>query len=122
MNAHRSNRGFTLLEVMVALAIIATALVTLLGTHLTNLNLAYENQEQTMAAMLARQKMEEILVLPFDSVTDDSGDFGPDQPGYKWELEVENADIDNLKKVRILIKLPDGDFALETSVARTMVE
>lgn len=122
MISNRSDRGFTLLEVMVALAIIAIALVTLLGTHLLSLNLAQRHKEQSMATMLARQKMEELLTTPFDSLTSDAGDFGPERPGYKWEFEVEDADIDNLKRVKILIKLPDSDFELETFVSRTVIE
>ncbi len=122
MISSRPDRGFTLLEVMVALAIIAIALVTLLGTHLLSLNLAHRHKEQTMATMLARQKMEELLTTSFDSLTSDAGDFGSEHPGYKWEFEVEDADIDNLKRVKILIKLPDSDFELETFVSRTVIE
>ena len=122
MILNRSDRGFTLLEVMVALAIIATALVTLLGTHLMSLNLAHRHKEQTMATMLARQKMEELLTTSFDSLASEAGDFGSEHPGCKWEFEVEDADIDNLKKVKILIKLPDSDFELETFVSRTVIE
>ena len=122
MTSNRTDRGFTLLEVMVALAIIATALVTLLGSHLMSLNLAQKHKEQTLAAMLARQKMEENLTVPFDSLVTDSGDFGPAHPEYKWELEVAEADIDNLKKVRILVRLPGSEFALDTLVARSVVE
>ncbi len=122
MTVHRSNRGFTLLEVMVALSIISIALITLLGTHLMSLNLAQKHKEQTFASLLARQKMEEILTIPFDSLSSDSGDFGPAHPDYEWELEVEDADIENLKTARIVIRLPEGEFELETMVARTVVE
>lgn len=110
------------MEVMVALSIIATALVTLLGTHLMSLNLAQKNREQTLAALLARQKMEEILTSPFDSLASDSGDFESEYPNCEWELEVEDADVENLKKVTITIKFPDGEFELETFVARVLVE
>ena len=122
MRAHRSNKGFTLLEVMVALAIIATALVTLLGTHMMSLNLAQKNKEQTISALLARQKMEELFTTPFDSLANDSGDFGADYPHYEWELDVEKGDIENLKKVKIVIRYPDGQFELETSVAKASIE
>lgn len=117
-----SERGFTLLEVMVALSIIATALVTLLGTHLMSLNLAQKNREQTLAALLTRQKMEEILTSPFDSLASGSGDFESAYPNCEWELDVEDADVKNLKKVTIKIKFPDGEFELETFVARAVVE
>lgn len=122
MNTQRANRGFTLLEVMVSLAIIATVLVTLLGTHLMSLNLAQKNKEQTMMAMLARRKMEELFTIPFESISNDSGDFGPEYPTYEWEVSVEKADIDNLKNVKITVSSPDGSFVLETAVAETAIE
>ncbi len=122
MSAQRSDKGFTLLEVMVALAIIATALVTLLGTHMMSLNLAQKNKEQSICTFLARQKMEELYTIPFDSVANDSGNFGADYPHYEWELDVEKGDIENLKKVKIIVKYPGGQFELETCVAKAAIE
>jgi type II secretion system protein I len=122
MNADRLDNGFTLLEVMVALSLIATAFVTLLGTHAMSLNLAQKHKEQMVVSMMARQKMEEVLSLPFDSLEDDSGDFGPAYAEYRWELDSEDTDTDNLKRVTIVIMAPDGRFELETLVARTLVE
>jgi general secretion pathway protein I len=118
----RSDKGFTLLEVMVAIAIIAAVLVTLLGTHLMSLNLAQKNRQQAVMSMLARQKMEELFTLSFDSIANDSGDFAPEYPEYEWELSVDKADIDNLKNVKITISSPEGSFLLETSVANEAVK
>jgi len=122
MIAQRPKNGFTLLEIMAALAIMATALVALLGTHLKSLDLAYKHKEQTLAAMLARQKLEETLTVPFDELSSDSGDFAPTHPDIGWETEVSDADIDNLKKLKITVKLPARNFEIETLVARTVVE
>ncbi|MBI4831349.1 MAG: type II secretion system minor pseudopilin GspI [Candidatus Lindowbacteria bacterium] len=119
MITNRSNSGFTLLEVMVALSIIAVALVTLLGTHLMSLDLARKHKDQTLTTVLAREKMEETMTVPFDTLASDSGDFGPIHPECTWELEVEEADIENLKKIKIIVKRPDGEFELETMIART---
>jgi general secretion pathway protein I len=122
MITRRPKNGFTLLEIMAALAIVATALVALLGAHLKSLDLAYKHKEQTLAAMLAQQKMGESLTIPFDELSSDTGDFAPGHPEIEWEMEVSEADIDNLKEVQVIIKLPAGDFKLETLVARTVVE
>jgi general secretion pathway protein I len=122
MSARRPKNGFTLLEIMAALAIMATALVALLGTHLTSLDLAYRHKEQTLAAMLAQQKMGESLTIPFDELSSDSGDFAPDHPEIEWEMEVSDADIENLKEVRVVVRMPDDTFELESLVARTTIE
>src|SRR6266850_6617525 len=65
-----SNAGFSLLEVMVATAILATSLVSLaqLFALSTRSNLASRNS--TFAAVLAQQKLEELrsLAWGFDQV------------------------------------------------------
>ena len=122
MITQRPKNGFTLLEIMAALAIVATALVALLGTHLKSLDLAYKHKEHTLATMLARQKMGESLTIPFEELRSDSGDFAPAHPEIGWEMEVSKADIENLKEVKVIIKMPGGDFELESLVARTVIE
>ena len=122
MIPRRPKNGFTLLEVMAALAIVAVALVTLLGSHLISLNLAQKHKEQSLAAMLGRKMVQQSLTIPYDELRSDTGDFGPEHPHIQWEMEVSDADIDNLKEVTITIKLPGGDFALGTLIAKTEIE
>lgn len=107
---------------MVALAIIAIALVTLLGSHLISLNLAQKHKEQTLAALLTRQKMEDCYTVPFDELQSDYGDFGTIYPECTWEVEIEDADIENLKKVVIIVKSSESEFRLETMIARSIIE
>ena len=119
MIPRRPKSGFTLLEIMAALAIVAVALVTLLGSHLISLDLAQKHEEQSLAAMLGREMIQDSLTIPYDELISDSGDFGPEHPQIQWKIEVSDADIDNLKEVIITIRLPGGDFALGTLIART---
>jgi general secretion pathway protein I len=51
------NSGFTLLEVMVAVAIVAIALVPILRLHLVSLDATIWTQDYTTAVMLAETKM-----------------------------------------------------------------
>ena len=98
------------------------ALVTLLGSHLISLDLAQKHEEQSLAAMLGREMIQNSLTIPYDELISDSGDFGPEHPQIQWRIEVSDADIDNLKEVIITIRLPGGDFALGTLIARTEIE
>ena len=82
------NKGFTLLEVMIAVALIAIALTTLLGSQSQSVSFANSAKFETMAALLAQSKMSEITVQESDELTNDSGDFGDDYPGYAWEVNV----------------------------------
>ncbi len=122
MTLNRTRNGFTLLEVMVALAIVAVALISLLGSHLMSLNLAQKHKEQTLASLLARQKMEECFVAPIEDLQSDYGDFAPLYPEYAWEVDVGDADIENLKKVVIIVKSSESELRLEMMIARSIVE
>jgi general secretion pathway protein I len=122
MTAQSSKNGFTLLEVMAALAIVSVALVTLLGSHIASLDLALMHKEQSLGSMFAGRMISESMTTPYEDLESGTGDFSPDNPEIEWEIEVEDADIDNLKKVIITIKMPSGDFKLDTLIARTSTE
>jgi general secretion pathway protein I len=57
-----NNRGFTLLEMLVATLIMGIAVVGLLSNISTSLNTAGRLTDHDRAAMLARQKMNELLL------------------------------------------------------------
>ncbi|MBW1999506.1 MAG: prepilin-type N-terminal cleavage/methylation domain-containing protein [Deltaproteobacteria bacterium] len=84
----RSAGGFTLLEVMIAMAIIAIALTAVLGSQSQSISLASEARFNTTASLLAQAKMAELDQVPVEELASDSGDFGEDFPGYSWELSV----------------------------------
>jgi general secretion pathway protein I len=56
------NRGFTLLEVMVAMVIMAVAVTALLGNLSTSMRTARRLTDHDRAAMLAKAKMDELLL------------------------------------------------------------
>ncbi|KPK25968.1 MAG: hypothetical protein AMJ61_10295 [Desulfobacterales bacterium SG8_35_2] len=88
-----SHKGFTLLEVLIAVALIAIALTTLLGSQSQSVSFANSAKFETMAALLAQSKMSEITVQDKDSLFSDSGDFGDDYPGYTWDVTVSDIAI-----------------------------
>lgn len=59
-----TRRGFTLLEMLVATAIMGIAVVALLANLSTSLRNAARMTEYDRAAVLAREKMDELLVNP----------------------------------------------------------
>ena len=56
--------GFTLLEVLVAVAIVALALVTFMGLHLRSLDATIRAQDLTTAVLLAQGKMATMGEFP----------------------------------------------------------
>jgi general secretion pathway protein I len=98
-----SDRAFTLLEVMIAVSIIAIALVTLLGSQSRSLSHATEAQFNIIAPMLASLKLAEVkggLV----ATENNDGDFGEDFAGYSWKMAVEDAAFDKYEELAGLAK------------------
>ncbi|MGD2126884.1 MAG: type II secretion system protein [Desulfobacteraceae bacterium] len=108
--------GFTLLEVMVAMAIIAITLTAVLGSQSQSVSFATEAKFSTTAALLAQSKMAEIEAQDPEYLTSDSGDFGEDFPDYTWEANVrdvfldepENAS-DHLKQIDLTVSWGEGE-------------
>jgi len=90
MTKNLSNKGFTLLEVMIAVALVAIALTALLGSQSQSVSFANSAKFETMAALLAQSKMSEIAIQEKDSLSSGSGDFGEDYPGFAWEAAVSD--------------------------------
>ncbi len=101
-----SNRGFTLLEVLIAVALIAIALTTLLGSQSQSVSFANSAKFETMAALLAQSKMSEIA-LQQETLASDSGDFGDEYPGYAWEVEVSDISIEGVDNISDYLKQVD---------------
>lgn len=81
--------GFTLLEVMIAVAILAIALTSLFGSQSASVALATETRFNTHAPLLARMQLAETL--SGDEIFSTEGDFGEDFPGFLWQLQTEEA-------------------------------
>ena len=64
MKRKKQSRGFSLLEVMVATFIMAVAVVALLSNLTTSLRNASRLTDYDRAAILARHKMDELLLVP----------------------------------------------------------
>lgn len=96
--------GFTLLEIMIALAIIAIALVAALGSQSQSVSLANEAKFTTTVTYLAQHKMAELEAKKPEDLSSDSGDFGEDFPGYRWEVEVSDVEMEEFKQLSEYVK------------------
>jgi general secretion pathway protein I len=110
-------RGFTLLEVMVALSIIAIVLVSVYRMHAQTVSMNNEVRFYATAPMLAQIKMSEIESESLKDIGDDSGDFGDEFPDYRWNIvidDVESTELGNmvkdLKKINLLISSSNDEF------------
>ena len=96
--------GFTLLEVMIAVAIIAIALTAVLGTQSRGISLAGEARFKRTASLLAQAKIADLRDL-----NPDSGAFGDDFPGYTYRWTVAGVSFggfetflsDHLRRIEV---------------------
>jgi len=100
--------GFTLIEVMLSLAIVATAIVALLGLHHQSLEGVIRGQELTRAAMLAQEVMTLAELERFPALGEKVGDFQQLHPGqyqnFRWDRTVEATELfPDVRKVRVRV-------------------
>ena len=98
--------GFTLLEVMIALAIAGIALIALLS--LSNRSIAVNERLQriTQATLLAQDKMGETEAA-FESGTlreeEEEGGFDPPFEAYRWRIAYEPTPIPTIRMVTVRV-------------------
>ena len=96
---HPATRGFSLLEMMIAIAILAMGLVLLLQVQARSVQLAQQAREMTVATMLARGKLldcETDLMKKGFSIGDydESGGFDDENyPTFHWECHGYKPDM-----------------------------
>jgi general secretion pathway protein I len=93
--AHPRVAGFTLLEVLVAVAIVAIALVTFMGLHLRSLDATIRAQDLSTAVLLAQGKM--ATMGEFPDTGEEQGKFeGPELERFQWATAVTEHMLDAL--------------------------
>ncbi len=119
----RHESGFTLMEVMVALSVVAIALMAIYRMHSQTLFMDARGRFDTVAAMLARQKLADINTTDLSDLTGDDGDFDNAHPGYTWRIQTEEVSSDLIKEggptlKRIIVTIShnkdESNFTLST--------
>ncbi len=115
--------GFTLLEVMVAVVVIAIVMIAVFRLQAQTISMAESTRFYTTAMLLAQQKMAEMRGADSGRPGDGSGNFGDDFPGFSWRVSVEPVDSKvlgetgkDLKRVDVAILFGGGarEFRLRT--------
>ncbi len=110
----QSQRGFTLLEIMIAMAILSISLLALYTSTGNSLRISGQAEATDNATQLARKKMTEILMSldediargAFPEEKEENGTFDKPFEQYKWSYVI--------KKVEIPVLKPPGEEAAGT--------
>lgn len=101
-------KAFTLLEVMIAVAVIGFAMLALLSLHHTGMQSVVRARELTQASMLAQALMTDAEQARFPDVGRHAGDFKKMYPGeyvnFRWQQVVEQSqEFPDVRRVRITV-------------------
>jgi general secretion pathway protein I len=86
----KRTRGFTLMEVVVALAVLGVGLIVIIELFSGGLRLGRVSGEYTRAVGYARVKMEDIALAREIKEGMEEGEF---DKNYRWHLEVQKVNI-----------------------------
>jgi len=95
--------GFTLLEVMVSMAILAIAMVTLLSAGNRAALLAGESERMTSAVTLAREEMERLYTGPRPDLGLSEPHEREDYPDWRWRVEAKETPFPGAVEVAVLV-------------------
>lgn len=106
------SKGFTLLEVMVAVVIMATVIVTLIGLKNRSMQDVLLAEHMTTATMLAKRMMVTAIVKP-PSLGEEEGDFADEEAykDYTWKRSVVQIPVSQtkwIKEIRIAVLWKEG--------------
>jgi general secretion pathway protein I len=95
----RPRSGFTLLEVMIAIAILSITLVTLLSIVTSNIRATHHAKLTTMATFLARGKMIDVEDQVLENGFSNSDETGEGtfkeqgHPEFRWDWIIERVEL-----------------------------
>jgi general secretion pathway protein I len=93
-------KGFTLLEVMVALAIMAGVILTVISSFNYHLSVVSRDREETVAVLLGRAKLDDP---GFPTNEKGKGTFAPDWPGIAWATDIKPTDYPGVSRVILML-------------------
>ncbi|MCF6266578.1 MAG: prepilin-type N-terminal cleavage/methylation domain-containing protein [Desulfuromusa sp.] len=111
MSMRQCNKGFSLLEVMIALAIVAIALVTLLGLSNRSILVQDKIRKVTRATLLAQQLMsEQELNIGKAGLTWEPQEdvFAEPFADFRWQVSYQDTLISQVKQVTIQVLWGDA--------------
>ncbi len=124
IRAIKNKKGFSLIETLVASAILSGAVLTLGAISTVSVSGTRVNRRYEVAASLLDKQLNLIDYIGIDEFIDLGqlqGVFEGYEPTYNWEVVTEYQDIDSLYLVTITVSWIDGNRPYSIS-ADTMLD
>ncbi len=114
---HFEQKGFTLLEVMVSLAIISITFPIMLSLLHDQVGVHISSERVTIGVLLAQEKIVETELNGIPPLGQTRGSFGVQYPAYRWEQEIRDTVIEKVREV--LVRVRWGSSEKQDSVTLT---
>jgi general secretion pathway protein I len=112
MANRKLDKGFTLIEIVVALAILGIGLTAIIELFSGGLRLGKTSEDYTKAVGYGRMKMEEIISQQNIEEGSDEGDF---DKTFHWQVDIKKIDLLPADKPTDL-KLPIDLFQVKVNI------
>jgi len=109
------SKGMTLIEVLIALAVLSIALLAMAMTSLSVMRGNATNDMVTQAATVAQDKMEELKNIPFDSLSSGNDTAGD----YTRQWVVTNISA-TLRQITLTVSWPNRQGGTSTFIVDTL--
>jgi type II secretion system protein I len=114
-------RGFSLTELLAAMAIFATGIMACIELYSVSLRATANTVDYTQAVFLAQSVIEETIADGYLTASTDDGDFGDTYPRHRWERDIEETDQEALMKIHVVVRwtthTTEKQYALTTYYA-----
>lgn len=115
IHARRNNisrAGFTLLEILIALAIVGGLLVTVISTLNYHLGIVGRHETITVATFLAKEKMVDLEKNPVQA----KGTFEDPYENYTYETFVKDSPYTGISEIIVVVRTGDEEVKLNEFV------
>jgi len=111
-------KGFTLLEVMIALAIMAGVVLTVLASVNYHLGIITNERDDTALTIVARARITELDQGPLPDINE--GTFAPAHPELTWHFDVVSTQLPSVRK--LILKVQRTSDKREVTLVRYIVK
>ena len=117
----RYRRGFSLLELIIAIGVLAIGLVGVLRIFPVGLRASQRSGMLTKAAFLAKNKIEEVKMMDFDEVSalPPKIPLSGDEGDFDWEISIDELELEGVESTDEARKLTVTVNWIERSRARS---
>ncbi len=122
-NKNINQNGFTLLEIMVAIAILATAMTAVIKSTSQVSTNAFLLRQKTFAHWVAQNKMNELMITKaWPDVGKDKDETNLADLDWEVEIQTEAGMFEYVRKVTIYVSSADTPDEVATSVSGYLIE